>query len=439
MSQLNSSTNRRVQVTTLGCKLNQYDSEMLLTQLRSEGFSETDSARDADLVVINTCAVTETAERKGRAAVRAALRQNSSAKVVATGCLAERSAESLLKAGAQQVFGNREKERLSEILASQHKVQIGGIRNDEPWSDATVVDGMSGRVRAFLKIQDGCSQLCTYCIVPKLRGKGRSLSVEQAVRRAEELVNRGFQEIIVTGVALGTYGFDADQRDSLSDVITALSKVKGLKRLRLGSVEPWAISKRFLHTVADSEVICPHLHLPFQSGCDEVLHRMNRRYTVAELRNKLEYAFKLRDDWGIGADIIVGFPGESTEQFEVTKQFIESAHISYLHVFPFSTRPGTAATKLGANLPQTELTRRANELRDLSRQLRKRFHQKHVGTRVEAIAENRGSSRFVYGHARNYADVAMPLEGVRTGQIAQFYVERADADFLYCKPIGQEI
>ena len=232
MSQLSSSTNPRVHMTTLGCKLNQYDSEMLMTQLRSEGYSETNSARDADLVVVNTCAVTETAERKGRAAVRAALRQNLSAKVVATGCLAERSAASLFKAGAQQVFGNREKERLAEILASENKVQIGGIRNDQPWSNWTVVDGMSRRVRAFLKIQDGCSQLCTYCIVPKLRGKGRSLPSEQAVRRAEELVSRGFQEIVVTGVALGTYGFDADQRDSLPDVIVALSKVQGLKRLR---------------------------------------------------------------------------------------------------------------------------------------------------------------------------------------------------------------
>ncbi|MBL0060312.1 MAG: tRNA (N(6)-L-threonylcarbamoyladenosine(37)-C(2))-methylthiotransferase MtaB [bacterium] len=439
MSQLNSSTNPRVHMTTLGCKLNQYDSEMLMTQLRSEGFSETSSARDADLVVVNTCAVTETAERKGRAAVRAALRQNSIARVVATGCMAERSAESLLKAGAQQVFGNREKERVASILANEETVQVGGIRNDEPWTDGTVVDGLSGRVRAFLKIQDGCSQLCTYCIVPKLRGKGRTLPVDEAVRRAEELVDRGFQEIVVTGVALGTYGFDVDQHYALPSVIAALSKVRGLRRLRLGSVEPWAVSERFLHTVAESEVACPHLHLPFQSGCNEVLHRMNRRYTVARLKKMLEYAYKLRDDWGIGADIIVGFPGETEEQFQETKRFIESAPISYLHVFPFSSRPGTAATKLAGYLPRAELAQRANDLRDLSHSLKKSFHQRQIGKRVEVIAENRGSSKFVYGHARNYADVAMPIDCVRTGQIAEFYVERADADFLYCKPIGQTV
>jgi len=439
MSQLSSSTNPRVHMTTLGCKLNQYDSEMLMTQLRSEGYSETNSARDADLVVVNTCAVTETAERKGRAAVRAALRQNSSAKVVATGCMAERSAESLLKAGAKLVFGNREKERVASVLTNEETIQVGGIRNDEPWTDGTLVDGLSGRVRAFLKIQDGCSQSCTYCIVPKLRGKGRTLPVDEAIRRAEELVDRGFQEIVVTGVALGTYGFDMDQREALPSVIAALSKVRGLQRLRLGSVEPWAVNERFLHTVAESEVVCPHLHLPFQSGCDDVLHRMNRRYTVALLREMLEYAFKLRDDWGIGADIIAGFPGETEEQFQETKSFVESAKISYLHVFPFSSRPGTAATKLSGYLPQAELTRRANELRDLSRNLKKKFHQRQIGTHVEVIAENRGNTKYVYGHARNYADVAMPIDGVRTGQIAQFNVERADADFLYCKPIGQAI
>lgn len=439
MNQLDSSTNQRVHVTTLGCKLNQYDSEMLLTQLRSEGFSETESARNADLVVVNTCAVTETAERKGRAAVRAALRQNSSAKVVATGCMAERSAESLLKAGAQQVFGNREKERLGAVLLSKESVQVGGIRNDEPWTDGTIIDGLSGRVRAFLKIQDGCSQLCTYCIVPKLRGKGRTLPIVQTVMRAEELVDRGFQEIVVTGVALGTYGFDLDQRDALPNVIAALSKVKGLKRLRLGSVEPWAVSERFLHTIAESEVVCPHLHLPFQSGCDEILHRMNRRYNVAQLRKILDYAFKLRNDWGIGADVIVGFPGETPDHFRETKQFIQSTRVAYLHVFPFSLRPGTAATKMAERVPTSEVNSRANELRDIGRGLRKNFHQSQVGTRVEVIAENRGNSRFVFGHTRNYSDAAIPLADVRTGHIAEYEVEHADTDFVYCKPIGKEI
>jgi threonylcarbamoyladenosine tRNA methylthiotransferase MtaB len=430
------SPQKRVHVTTLGCKLNQYDSEMLLTQLRSEGFRETESARDADLVVVNTCAVTETAERKGRAAVRAALRQNPLAKVAATGCLAERSSASLLKSGAHVVFGNREKERLSQILSGDGNVQVGGIKNEEPWTDGTVVDGLSGRTRAFLKIQDGCSQHCTYCIVPKLRGKGRSLSKEDAVARAMQLVDKGFQEIVVTGVALGTYGFDRNETDTLPDIIHAIANVPGLKRLRLGSVEPWAVTERFLHTVAESETICPHLHLPFQSACDEVLHRMNRRYTVGELHEKLELAFKLRGDWGIGADVIVGFPGETEEQFNETRAFLESHPISYLHVFPFSSRPGTAATKLQGYVPQHESTRRANSLRDLSRQLKLKFNLRHVGQTVEAIAENRGAGSFAFGHARNYADISMPASEIRPGQLAYFHVERADADFLYCKPIG---
>ncbi len=383
--------------------------------------------------MVNTCAVTETAERKGRAAIRAALRQNPAAKVVATGCLAEKSAESLLSAGAEKVFGNREKERLSEMLANNTQVEVGGINRDAEWSDGTVVEGLSGRTRAFLKIQDGCSQHCTYCIVPKLRGKGRSLPIELAVHRAEELVQRGFHEIVVTGVALGTYGFDTERTDTLPDIIQAIARVTGLRRLRIGSVEPWAVSERFLHTVAESEVICPHLHLPFQSGCDTILRRMNRRYTVSELHRMLDYASKLRSDWGIGADVIVGFPGETSDEFQTTKKFLENSAVSYLHVFPFSSRPGTAATRLDGQIPQGEVAGRANELRDLSRTLRKRFHQQQVGSRVEAIAEKRYGTRHIYGHARNYADVAIPKNQISAGQVGEFQVERADADYLYCK------
>ncbi len=260
---------QRVHVHTLGCKLNQYDSEMLLTQLRAEGFQETATAQSADLIVVNTCAVTETAERKGRAAIRAALRQNVGAQIVATGCMAERAPESLLKSGAHRVIGNREKERFLNVLANDEQIQVGGIVRNDPWSDGVVVRGLEGRTRAFLKVQDGCSQFCTYCIVPKLRGQGRSLAVKDAVDRAKELVDNGIKEIVVTGVALGTYGFDTGREDTLPDLIEGLAGVSGLRRLRLGSVEPWAVSERFLRTIAESEVVCPHLHLPFQSGSDE--------------------------------------------------------------------------------------------------------------------------------------------------------------------------
>ncbi|MBK6766900.1 MAG: MiaB/RimO family radical SAM methylthiotransferase [bacterium] len=311
-----SAEHRRVQIRTLGCKLNQYDSEMLLTQLRAEGYAETEVAQEADLIVVNTCAVTETAERKGRAAIRAALRQSSGAAIVATGCMAERVPESLLKAGAQKVIGNREKERFLDALADAKAVQVGGIERNEPWSDGTAVRGLDSRTRAFLKVQDGCSQSCTYCIVPRLRGQGRSLPIREAVYRAEKLVDNGIKEIVVTGVALGTYGFDARREDTLPDMVQALSRVHGLKRLRLGSVEPWAVSERLLRTMADSETVCPHLHLPFQSGADEILRRMNRRYTAAQLEKIINRAFELRSDWGIGADVIVGFPGESDQLFE---------------------------------------------------------------------------------------------------------------------------
>lgn len=424
---------RRVKLTTLGCKLNQYDTEMILTQLRAEGYQETVRAQEADLIVINTCAVTETAERKGRAAIRAAFRSNPRAKIVATGCQAEKSPQALLTQGASMVIGNREKERFSSLIVGTESVVAGGIRDRVDWRDGTIVSGLRGRVRAFLKVQDGCSQYCTYCIVPKLRGSGRSLPARAAVRRAAELVDQGFQEIVLTGVALGTYGFDFGQEDALCGLLLELSKVRGLERLRLSSVEPWAVSNRFLEIVGFSEVICPHLHLPFQSGSNEILRRMNRRYSVDDIRKSLDFAFSLREDWGIGADIIVGFPGETTSHFNETLSLVKDTRIAYLHVFPFSSRPGTPATKLGAPVSSDEIMERANVLRELSRTSRTEFHNRLVGTEVEVIPENRGSQNYVFGHARNYADVALPRGLAETGKIARFIVERADSEFVYCR------
>lgn len=408
---------------------------MLLTQLRAEGYSHTETAHDADLIVVNTCAVTETAERKGRAAIRAALRQNAHSEIVVTGCMAERSPTALLKSGATRVIGNREKERFLQTLHSGDPIQVGGIERNEPWSDGVVVEGLDTRTRALLKVQDGCSQHCTYCIVPKLRGQGRSLPIGEAVVRAKRLVDHGIKEIVVTGVALGTYGFDTGREDTLPDLVNALSRVHGLKRLRLGSIEPWAASERLLKTIAESETVCPHLHLPFQSGSDDILRRMNRRYSVAQLETIFDVAFKLRGDWGIGADVIVGFPGESDTLYEQTKTFLTRLPVAYLHVFPFSARPGTAATKLPERIPAKVAEARAQDLRTLSRSLRAVFHSKFVGSDVEAVVERRGSPSFSFGHARNYADVAVPRGIASPGEIVTLRVARADADFLYCNPL----
>lgn len=422
----------RVFVQTMGCKLNQYDSEMILTQFRSNGYVESSSVRDADLIVINTCAVTEIAERKGRAAVRAALRSNQRAQVIATGCMAERAPNELLLAGAQKILGNREKESLFGHLGNSEPVNVGGVNDNAAWSDGTVVRGLQGRVRAFLKVQDGCSQFCTYCIIPALRGKGRSLSIDDAVERTRELVDFGVKEIVLTGVALGTYGFDTGSEDRLPDLIAAISAVPGLTRLRLGSVEPWAVSERFLSVVAESDVVCPHLHLPFQTGTDQLLRRMNRRYSVSHLKWIFDRAFKLRDDWGIGADVIVGFPGETEALYRETKAFLAEHPVSYLHVFPYSVRPGTPAAKLADKVSDEEVSVRAGELRELSRQLRSAFHLRHVGSLVEVIVENRGNNSHLYGHARNYSDVAVPRTMAKPGDLLALTVDSADQDFVYC-------
>lgn len=424
---------RRVHITTLGCKLNQYDSEMMLTQLRAAGYEATDDAASANLAIVNTCAVTETAEKKGRAAIRTALRANTDARVVAIGCQAERAPHSLLRSGAHSVAGNLEKLSLLDILGSAESLQVAGAKHAKVWSEPQSVAGLSGRTRAFVKIQDGCSQTCTYCIVPRLRGQGRSRPIESVIGEIERIAESGYHEVVLTGVALGTYGFDWGTRDSLVELLMRASKLRGLKRLRVSSVEPWAVSDDFLRVVAESDVICPHLHVPFQSCSDPVLHRMNRRYKASDLARILNTAHKLRNDWGIGVDIITGFPGETREQFEETAEFLRDSGVTYLHVFPFSVRPGTAATRLPDVLPEHECKERADELRALSAQLRREFHARLVGSVQEVIVENRVREGEMLGHSRNYADIAIPAERARVGELLQARAVKFDSEFVYCQ------
>ena len=284
-------TPRRVAISTFGCKLNQVESEAILTQFRAAGYDVAETADAADVHVVNTCAVTATAERKARSLLRGLHRRNPGAQVLAVGCMAERTAETLAKIeGVAAVLGNREKEHILDFLPRQAdtgtaEVHVGETQAAVAFGEGLAVDGLLGRTRSFLKVQDGCSQKCTYCIIPQLRGRGRSLEIPQVVEQARRLADHGFTEIVITGVALGTYGFDLGLQDGLASLLAALESVPGLQRVRLGSVEPWAISERLLSTIADSAVICPHLHIPLQSAEDTVLHRMNRRYTTAEIQH----------------------------------------------------------------------------------------------------------------------------------------------------------
>jgi len=402
---------RKVAVATLGCKLNQYDSEEILAQFRLAGYESTENASEANVCVVNTCAVTATAERKARATLRALRRFNPDAKLLAVGCMSERTPESLAAlSGVDLVLGNREKSHILDFLDEESAgdraaVFVGETAKTTEVTGDAVVDGLLGRTRGFLKVQDGCSQRCTYCIIPRLRGTGRSLDVRAAVERAQRLVECGFIEIVLTGVALGTYGFDRGDPEGLANLLAALEDVDGLERIRLGSVEPWAITDRMLEVVAHSKKICPHLHIPLQSGEDSVLHRMNRRYATATIRHMFEYANHLCPDWGFGTDIIVGFPGESDAHFSATQSFLKDSPIAYVHIFPYSSRPGTPATKLSGQVSDQVKKERVASLKATDRMLRERFRLRHVGRVLPVLFEQRRVGDYWAGHAPNYLDV----------------------------------
>jgi threonylcarbamoyladenosine tRNA methylthiotransferase MtaB len=422
---------KRVALTTLGCKLNQYDSEMVLTQFRAAGYEVVDDAAQADICIVNTCSVTAIAERKDRNALRSMHRKNPSAKLLAIGCMAERAPDVLAKLpGVTAVIGNKEKERIVEIAASPQDDQdpliaVGETTKACEWTDGLKINGMLGRTRGFLKVQDGCSQHCTYCIVPRLRGKGRSQPISSAVEQARLLAENGFSEIVVTGVALGTYGFDFDRKDALAQLLSKLEKIDGLKRIRLGSVEPWAVTDRFLDVIAASDRICPHLHVPLQSCDDAVLRRMNRRYTVADISHLLDYAYKLRDDWGFGSDIIVGFPGETDEQYDNTCNFLSDSRIAYLHVFPFSERPETAATKLSGSVSTEQKHPRVQRLKSIDRQLRTQFRRWHLNSTCSVLFENRYVDGLLAGHAHNYLDVFVEPDSALIGTVARVHITQS--------------
>ena len=423
------SASRRVTIATLGCKLNQYDSEEILAQFRSVGYEVTEDAAEADVCVVNTCAVTSTAERKARTVLRSMRRRNAAAKVLAVGCMSERTPETLAAIpGVDMVLGNREKLHILDFIrpplvsasvgsTNRAEMNFGETAETTDVTGDAVVSGLLGRTRSFLKVQDGCSQKCTYCIIPKLRGSGRSLDIRTAVERAQHLVDSGFIEIVLTGVALGTYGFDRDDRDGLARLLEALERVVGLKRIRLGSVEPWAISDRMLDVIAASEKICPHLHIPLQSGEDSVLHRMNRRYTTAQIRHIFDYAYALRDDWGFGTDMIVGFPGETDEQFAATNRFLLDSPLSYVHIFPYSSRPGTPASKLPGHVSEAHKIARVAGLKATDQVLRRRFRERSLGRVYSVLFEQRRVGEYLAGHAANYLDVYLRADASAAGTI----------------------
>ena len=375
---------RKVYLDFVGCRLNQAEIEGLGRRFAAQGDSIVERAEDADLVIVNTCAVTNEAMRKSRQMLRQAGRANPDARLIATGCYAELSPDQLAALpGVRQVVGNRDKDNLIQIAGHG---AVPGF-DQEPIARDPLPPGTLGRTRAFVKVQDGCDNRCTFCVTTIARGVGHSVPVEEVVREVEGLVAFGYREAVLTGVHLGSYGHDLERSVSLFDLVKALLERTSIARLRLSSLEPWDIRPGFFDLWQD-ERLCPHLHLPLQAGSDRTLRRMARRTTQDSFRRLIDAARARIPDLTLTTDVIVGFPGESEADFEESIRFVEAMGFARLHVFPYSARPGTAAAGFAGQVEKTEKDERRARMLALSAQLWERHQRRYLGHTLSVLWES---------------------------------------------------
>ena len=419
-------------IDTQGCKLNQADSETLARRFVEAGYSLADSRDDADIRVINSCTVTHTADKKARQATRAALRSNGSSLVVLTGCFAERAPADAAKVGDRVlVVSNRDKDTLVQ--------QVAGSGAAAPALDSPFVSPpvLQQRPRAMVKIQEGCDQVCAYCIVPKVRGRERSIPPDVILEQVRRRVEDGRKEVVLTGTQLGTYGFDLGAGTDLAYLVKTVMDCSGVERLRVSSLQPQEITPALLDLWKDSR-LCPHFHVPLQSGSDAVLKRMRRRYTASQYVDSVR---KVRDsvaDVSITADVIVGFPGEGETDFSETLDLAEQMELASIHAFPYSTRPGTSAAYLEPKVDEPVKKRRMARMLELSRNLELAFKQKALGCVRPVLWEQMttgADSPMVAGLTDNYLKVVARGGLDMVGRITPARLESIEGDRILAVPV----
>lgn len=404
-----------IAIETLGCKVNQYETSYFLEVLKLAGCTVVSFRERADIYIVHSCAVTARAGVQTRQLLRRARRANPDAIIVAAGCYAQLEAERIAKDRlATHILGNPEKFNLLEHLKQPGSLESPYLAADSPARSCSEfeilpVAGMhTGRTRAMLKIQDGCDSFCSYCVVPYVRGRSRSLPADLVQAQIDRLIDAGYQEIVLTGIHLGKWGKDLDPKLSLPFLLEKIASNRHPSRLRLSSLEPEEFDSELLAAISSAPWICRHFHIPLQSADPHILTQMRRRYDpqyYAELIARVHAAFPQA---AIGTDLLTGFPGESERQFENTLDFIEALPLSYLHVFPFSPRPGVPAARLPGRVPGAELKRRAALLRALGSRKKRAFRQQFIGTCLEVLIENELQPGLCEGLSNNYIRVLFP-------------------------------
>ena len=414
---------RKAALHNLGCKVNAYETEAMQQLLEEAGYEIVPFQEKADVYVINTCSVTNIADRKSRQMLHRAKKMNPDAVVVAAGCYVQAAGEELKKdAAIDVIIGNNRKKDLvpllDEYFAGKHVeedslIDIGKTREYE----ALHINKIADHTRAFIKIQDGCNQFCSYCIIPYTRGRVRSRKPEEIMEEIKGLVDKGYREVVLTGIHLSSYGLDLDGI-TLLDLMVKIDKIQGLERLRLGSLEPRIVTEEFTRTLASLRTICPHFHLSLQSGCDATLKRMNRRYTTEEYEKGCQILRKYFDRPAITTDVIVGFPQETEEEFAKTIEFLKRIHFYEMHVFKYSRRAGTRAADMPGQLTENQKGQRSDVLLKLDQEMSQEYRKSFLGEEKEVLMEEKiviDGTEYLVGHTREYVKAAIPWEEGKKG------------------------
>ena len=419
---------KKAALHNLGCKVNAYETEAMQELLVRNGYEIVPFQEKADIYIINTCTVTNMADRKSRQMLHRARKQNPEALVVACGCYVQ------AKEGEQEecvdvVIGNNRKKDLIEILEGfesgkkRLEKEILDINHTNEYEELHL-EQTAEHTRAYVKVQDGCNQFCTYCIIPYVRGRVRSRARDSVLGEIQKLADNGYKEAVLTGIHLSSYGIDTN--DSLLGLILAVHDIQGIRRIRLGSLEPRIITQEFVETLAELPKICPHFHLSLQSGCDDTLKRMNRRYTSEEYYEKCMLLRKYFTRPALTTDVIVGFPGETQEEFAQSKAFIDKVNFYETHVFKYSKREGTKAAAMKDQIPEEIKACRSNELLSLSRRKQEAYEDALLGTVQEVLMEEEilvGGERYLTGHTREYVKVGQKIGENRINELVNVEIE----------------
>ena len=423
----------RVAIHTLGCKLNYSESSTIVRQLETNGFTRVDFADEADIYVINTCSVTDNADKKCRTTVKSVLKQNPNAYVVVIGCYAQLKPTEISEIpGVDMVLGANEKFNMIEHLHSLKKEEKSIVHNKNIKETQHFVPAFSygDRTRSFLKIQDGCDYFCSFCTIPLARGKSRNATIAETVAKTKEVAKTDVKEVVITGVNIGDFGADQEYAETFYDLIVELDKIEGIERYRISSIEPNLLSNEIIDFVAASNKFVPHFHVPLQSGSDKVLTKMRRKYLSNLYKDRVERIKKQMPNACIGVDVIVGFPDETDEDFMATYDFIHSLDISYLHVFPYSERNNTTAKKLPNKITKALKTERAQMLRNLSAKKKRKFYQEQLGRVMDVLWEEEKQGEMMQGFSENYVRFEATYDITKVNTLEQLVFDQINESGL---------